>query len=1268
VSALEVRVKANEDAVKELRGLIKDLQDNKVDKKTYEAEVKKIYAAIEAVETNLGKALTRIEGLEKGLKDEVAAREALRKDFEAQVKIIENHTAKLAELEKTMATKAELAAEIKKVREDYAADLKKVKDDLQKAIDDLSEVVEGQGEDIEALQERADGFDKAIDQINKNLNALNVLILRSLRSIVFIPDFYYWGIEATEVKGVYVNYWNFKALPTVNADSNDPTWSDGKDMYCYDRHGYTGKRATDFIVEKFVARYHLNPSTADLSKLTKEDISILQADRVYRTKAAAVDAPNTNIVVASFDPEKDIKAGDLYLNLDILDPSKVKNIGHIEEGAAGEQRHFVQDEDETGLVTVFATEVSLKDDAKNTVTSDYAALRAEVYANGYRLSHTNVGDPAVVAPIEGAKGSYTMIVNNEMITGSCARGAQEAICAPCDLPLANRHLFTDADETVYLPYQTQQVAELIEQPRVAALGQALSTTTAQDVVVWNSTINLSKLSEVHRMGNYTAEEGGDCDLMSADEMKKNGLEIRYELTGLLMAGNKTSESAHAAIKVDENGDYILRPQLPDMKYDEQGQNVGKAAAYGATKQDRTTIGRTPLVRVLLVDTKNDNRILDYGFIRLVIIDTPVVVPTIDHRTVEYQTGINFSYTYYNCACPEPAGKKGEWTQKWGSFENDLYNMFSLPQVEFEEKYDSVLVQDLQKDIQKINANFGTVSSKGTYAQYIMEISAKGDTTFREAKEEEYVGEIVVRPGTDTGEGTLTDVLTWTITPEQMWNYTVAQYVKNGKLDKEYITDLTRVIKYQVVDPKDYVTVRDIYVILKAGPAKVTPNNDKPTAKMNWDTNKIIEYWYDENTQTTSKTLREAHLNVPSPEDWQQTWREGAEKPFQFLLSSDFAQKNPNVPNVIFDLSTEAKFKQFVTITDPTPDHTYSYKNLLGYYLEFSKENVGKYFKGFSGASYRLSLGAREGHENWALLATLGNVTDTVAYLQYKDAGIEDVNNIMIVLKKQPSLTGDEHTNSFAEDLLNYTAHNKLDNDFLKVLLSLRLQFKCGPCTPDVEGNLQVRFLRPVNMFSEDRQVQDAANTTQIIPLYDLVYFTDWREQWNPTTASTINKPRRAKDYDQVGNQWIVDYWYYYNIKDIHVGYDPVIDVKEGAQHLDQIDEGVALNSIMKTNMNGNDITKTILSSVTDAVEFKYLAPTKKETEYDEAGNIVGERESRIGEPNYYGSIKYTNNRSTVDNFKVTVPVTVCYEWGHIYTTVTIDIRKTLENTDVKRAR
>ena len=130
---------------------------------------------------------------------------------------------------------------------------------------------------------------------------------------------------------------------------------------------------------------------------------------------------------------------------------------------------------------------------------------------------------------------------------------------------------------------------------------------AQIHVAWNSKgIDLREYVNTDR--TYDKDEHPTCkawDKNAAEGLvEKSGFKYSFELVGYKSGDNMTSQSAHAAIA--SNG-YTLRPQMTAD---------GKQQAYGAA-QNEATIGREPLVRVILKDTVN-NKIAAVGYIKVVI--------------------------------------------------------------------------------------------------------------------------------------------------------------------------------------------------------------------------------------------------------------------------------------------------------------------------------------------------------------------------------------------------------------------------------------------------------------------------------------------------------------------------------------------------------------------------------------------------------------------------------------------------------------------------
>ena len=163
------------------------------------------------------------------------------------------------------------------------------------------------------------------------------LISEKLQGLVFIPDFYYQGIEAMAANTFY-----YKALtlPTVNANDDFSTdkATEGK---------------TFSLTPNLVANYHLNPSNAAVSDLKKENMFFIAEDKAY-TKAGA-----HNVEVTDFKVNKGVLTVQAGLNKGML-----------------------KDIEKDGEVTVLALQVGTKNAEGDTlITSDYAAVKAREVKN-----------------------------------------------------------------------------------------------------------------------------------------------------------------------------------------------------------------------------------------------------------------------------------------------------------------------------------------------------------------------------------------------------------------------------------------------------------------------------------------------------------------------------------------------------------------------------------------------------------------------------------------------------------------------------------------------------------------------------------------------------------------------------------------------------------------------------------------------------------------------------------------------------------------------
>lgn len=1029
-TALEARIKTAEDAI----AAIQTVLDGKVSKSDYDATVKDIYAKIEAVQTDLGKALTDISTLKNGLSDETTARKAVAADLEQQKAALAGYVTRLATLEGQGIITASDIATLKSNVGTLTTKLQA----LQDQVNNLSTTL-----GIPQIKADIQTLSNEIDKLQTEINALNVLIKDSLRSLVFRPDFYYWGIEATRIS--LLNYFSY-TVPTT-------TWNTTETRGYNETLTLTtpGKRTdharydsiAGFKVLNFVASYHLNPSNADLKDAT---VNVLSDDKAFTRSAAC------GLSVKSWNTTTE--AGMLTVNMNISNPDLIKTVA------------------DNNAVTVFATQVKLnKVGAKDTtITSDYATLTKQTI-KGLVMAHT-YGD------------------------GVPATGVENTHCGACKLA------GSDATHKNHL--------------HLMATAAEAKTFLSQDTCNYNETLDLRKLVETH----YTTVDG-QHRLLDAATLAANGLVYKFELTGLFLGNNKTSESAHAAINDDG---YTFRPQMPDVS--------GNQQAYGATQQ-RQEIGRTPLVRVELIE-KESGKVLDYGYIRIKITEK-VITPVVQDKFISY-TGSGYTYNY-NGECLETA-KPWSYETKWIQTEYDLYSSLDLTREEFEANYSTT---------PEVDATYGDLK------QYTYSNGKFTAATTR-------YGSVVNQNDASSEDGTLTSTLHWNMTAAQAKEYFVT---KN-------MSEVNVAIKYA---SKDVTKHPDIFVLFKTG-TPITITQTTPQGAAVWDGNKNANYWYSANGSSDTG-FDEIHTNVIPVED-----NVGGTATVFDNTFSDVFVGNQLLPNKLVNV-----------VKDLTASSEYATGNLT-LDLVFDATNENKEYQGIDGNTYVMHV-ANNGKTLQAKIK--GSVTlQDVAKIIYKGLP-QDVNHEAVEYQKS----------DYAFALLNYKDHKSLASDVITAIIGLQAQDKCGKPLPLTNNTFNVRFLRPLNVFDNAKTIEDAStNVQQTIQMQDLVSFTDWRDAWKGSNPSG-------------------QYYTYYGITGVTI--DGVAD-----------GQVISQNSNVLTDQSQTAGTYVSLSKVNGAVDFTY---------YSANG----------------GSLTYKNLSSTVETFKVIIPVKISYIWGYLTTKVTVTINRTHSN-------
>ena len=1114
--------------VSTLEGLVDEL------KKTHTTDITSIQELLDKKVKELQGEDERLAGLINDINKEIS--NLKDKDSVQQVAIdkiqetIESYENRIKNLEDKVGTNTE-----------DIATLKTQQQALSDRIDSLAKVTATIESDVNVLKAQ-------VSELQQQVNALNVYTKSTLRGLVFDPDLYYWGIEGTSLTTLNYGVWTLK--PALNQDGPEQLEENGS----FKADGTRMDKAADYTAEAvgevretthnmfpytagksktmdLVATYHLNPANADIEYALSDwthKITVVSEEDPFYTKSMSNEA-TCGLSVAS---APWVENGELKVPLAVKDPSKIGK--------------YVKDGDP---VTVFAMQVAIPNlaDATDTlITSDYATLIAREVTD-VRIAHTLNGSQI--------KGTSIYSAN----TDTTAHNSHCGICGLSKNHTANHnHLMAT-------------VCEANDFYSKLAKDSTKTGFSAQDQCFWNSSIVLNDLVETH----FTDVNGNHIEA-DADFMEKNGLHYVFELTGLWRGDNKTSESSHAAIKHIKNDTtdlYIFQPQRPDYTSETNFTGVGRdfcedsiftnKLGQKVTNQSKQQIGRTPVVRVALVN--DQNQVIDYGYIMIEITSPEDQPEEVEYTVVEYNGG-DKSWTNLAECCPTDTAAY-TYENTWAQTEYDIYEAAASLGVS-RDKFASIYGRDF-----KLDAN-------DKAQQYYMD---KNGLLVECDDSHKAVGVVEHIDDTQETDDQMTSILRWTV------YYSDVVALKNQLVDGKFTT----YVKYE----SNNSAYPDIYIKLTSG--KLTTNVLKPEiAKIDWDAIKIKNYWYDwssnDNTKSSSTKL-EMHTNTLSPEDG---WAEKASE-FDNRFSNVFLGNNLNTSAILG--KSEVKHLDTATVKmdlvfDPA---TFASKEKGG--------NTNAKWRGnYNGKTVVFTMSVSK--DGKTLFASYNNRTDTVATIDAFNYNSMTANEQQIYF----------HHSEYAEALLNYRAHNDMDDNTLAAYVKAVANFYCLGCNKDTvwqqitpeQDPLVVRFLRPISVASSNFFFKDAAPEPQVQALSDLFTYIDWRNVWNGTTG-----------WGDVGDS---TYFKYYDItKIVPVGVENTTD-------------SVRLSSLETTMTNMNQ---------DDAATYVKMSDVSKEVEL------------------YYknDSIYYKNLSSTVQPFDVRIPVAIYYIWGDhtpIYTHLTIHIGST----------
>ncbi len=1077
----------------------------------------------------------------------------------------------------------------------------------------------------------------------------------TLTSLVFVPQTYYWGIEAAKISRINPKYYtDLKALISYidnDAQREEVVGTPGHvHVGCKEHVGvmdyekvdttldshcrYTLSSNTISVMVDATAEYHVNPTTAKFDDVTS--INILSDNKSY-TRGISSNGKVTLLGAA------DKKNGGWSVKDGILSvPLQVNGtISTVATKQADGNYTF----DANPGVTVFATQVTnvkTADGKDTTVTSDYAAIVEETVSN-LRLAHKrhNATGTRDIDFIE------TAMFNNH--------------CGLCDVYKVGNvrkgmHLFATVGEAKYWVANTKRIND-------NAFGEG------QDTVWYKGDIDLTALIETH----YT-NSAGNHDVFNDKNFTRN-FDYRFELTDFRYEDDiKTNESAHAAIFTKEvNGEthYFLHPQDPQ----EGGLN---GREYNeANPQTEVVINRVPLVRVSLVykDGTPEGKVIDYGYLPIRIVGEQDNPPQ-DFITAQYTSNKDAAVTQYNM-CYSPAGNNvNAYTSDWRQTEEDLMSHPGLRTVLSRENFESIYaaqytvsgtITDLdQYYIENEKAYFANPYSESNPDGVRAKFMAVKATPLSQAK----VGKIFYDfGGTNAGLGT--SILKWDI--DQLEIRALATATPKALSDDN---TMTRAILLKSNNPANYP---DIYVIFKSGEIKL--ENKEVVLNVGVTAHRINEYWYTHDYDAAGPFqmgVEEIHTNVITPEEGDQSGMNDG----QFHIWKPVVFENWFM-NVFLNNFRDGTFTEWLNFEGKpsVAGQPFAATN-VEMAMIFADEGNGDY-------SGKLDAGKATTFVVKNINGTATNATDKTLTSLYarKKSDIDVPSSYQKIASLQGTWTGKPYNytgqqsmkialekTEYAKALLNYVAPDGIiAKDVLKATVAVvpkntaargfnhlaavktlsngaevYADWTSQPVSVDKDGNylsavqyrtgtdengnaeytycpiklkdykFDVRFLRPISLDKMNSVViEDATSSTdraQVIKLSDLISgYTDYRGGNFGSAANWKVVPPDAIDYEE-----------YY-------APDGLNKFKVNVQGL-TIGQFLSDNREVETNLNqATPDTWEQLSKVSAALNFKVTGPDE---------------------------LTYYNNGSTVLEFKVRIPVEIEYYWGTIYDKVEITVKRT----------
>ena len=310
------------------------------------------------------------------------------------------------------------------------------------------------------------------------------------------------------------------------------------------------------------------------------------------------------------------------------------------------------------------------------------------------------------------------------------------------------------------------------------------------------------------------------------------------------------------------------------------------------------------------------------------------------------------------------------------------------------------------------------------------------------------------------------------------------------------------------------------------------------------------------------------------------------------------------------------------------DDTWASEDYIKYYYYFDAEANAKEVVGASGKVYELAV------------VTLNGDNNVLKAVKVTENGVEQAIDVTIATINQTTQTAlGELTyarNEVSKDLLNAFGHNYPNKDAFFATIGIRAYNECD-ITLDT-WNFEARFLRPIDAdYKEDGKFTDAEANGSTIAIADLFDFQDWRD------VKFVN----GTDFT---NAWLFAYYGVQGVKvDIaHMETNLAVDGDTSWKALKEVSNQVVFTQI---KWDG-----TIVNTIDASNNTNWFNLSAYNNEDADQSVVYTEVRKALG------MIKYENNGSNVESFKVRVPIEVVYDWGTlVLDNIEFDVENTLGN-------